>query len=103
MTAAIRGDLPQRRIICRRNSNYFCGRCRVVGSAAFVFDLSALTERSIYCIIVYVGFLEGYMPDFYNSATIYVSQAGGCDDASGLRRDETGDYQGPLKTVEAAL
>ena len=43
------------------------------------------------------------MPDFYNSATIYVSQTNGCDDASGLRREDTGAYQGPLKTLEAAL
>lgn len=43
------------------------------------------------------------MLDLNNAATIYVCAKYGNDYASGLRKTETGDLQGPLKTLDAAL
>lgn len=44
-----------------------------------------------------------FVLDLNNAATIYVCAEYGNDYACGLRKTETGDLQGPLKTLDAAL
>ena len=43
------------------------------------------------------------MLDYHNIGTIYVSQKTGNDQYSGFYKEENGHYQGPLKSIEAAL